>query len=181
MQNILSMAHVYKSCSYLCGQKPERDFPLSRNPHFGWSQTRRCLLHPQIDLLPVSPSPRVGAKALHLPTKHFPFQDGSDDAVRGLLCRRGCRIIAELCRFPYQPRLLVGSQEQLDMRTPHACSREKFYLTHVRLLSEVSMGGWRQLIITRIKCASSRLWKWLHIAHTLAFLLSASQRYQLFH
>lgn len=97
----------------------------------------------------VSPSPRAGAKALHHPAKHFPFKDGSDDAVRGLLCRR---IIAELCRFPYQPRLLVGRQEQLDMRTPQACSREKFYLTHVRLLSEVFMGGWRHLIITRIKC-----------------------------
>lgn len=124
MQNILSMAHVYKSCSYLCGQKPEKDLPLSRNPHFGWSQTWRCLLLLRlVFLLSVSPSPGVRAKALHLPAKHFPFQDGSDDAVWGLLCRRGCRIIAELCRFPYQPWLLVGRQ------TPHPCSREKFYLT----------------------------------------------------
>lgn len=128
-------------------------------------------------LLPVSPSPRVRAKALHLPTKRFPFQDGGSDAVRGLLCRRGCRIIAELCRFPYQLGLLVGRHlmpaagKRFISPTWGSCQRSLWADGDISLSQELNV----MCLFLSLEVAS-------YCSHfSISLLLSASQRYQLFH
>lgn len=180
MQNIVSMTHVYKSCSYLCGQKPEKELPLSRNPHFGWSQTPRCLLLPQIGLSSVSATQSEGQSSTP-PRQTFLISGWQRWCVRGLLCRRGCRIIAELCRFSLSaaaPCRQAGAARHENT----SCLQQGKVLSHPRERSLWADGDISLSRKLNVVCLFLSLEVASYCSHfSISFLLSASQRYQAFH